>query len=85
MTTTLELLEVSSYTGLFNKPFRFQHVVTPNADMALIDACLSKDDTSFIDFWWNGTGVSFHIGKYQLDLCSSHLLQRGTAPAERQD
>ena len=85
MTTILELLEVSSYTSLFNKPFRFQHVVTSIADMALIDVCLSKDDTSFNDLWWNGTGVSFHIGKYQLDLCSSHLLPRGTAPAERQD
>ena len=35
----------------------------------LFDFHISKDEASFFDFWKNGTGVSFHIGKYRLDLC----------------
>ena len=51
----------------------------------LIDFHISKDEISFFDLWLNGTGVSFHMGNYRVDLCSSHLLHRGPAQAQRQD
>ena len=50
----------------------------------LIDFHVSTDEVSFVDAWKNGTGVSFHLGKYRVDLCCPHLLSRVSAKAQRQ-
>jgi hypothetical protein len=42
----------------------------------LLDIYISIDGVSFCDTWYNGTGLTFHLGKLRLDLCSP-LYQTG--------
>lgn len=53
--------------------------------LLVIDFYISMDEVSFNDIWQDDTCVSFHIGKYRVDLCCPQRMHSGTFKSRHKD